>query len=181
MAIALPRKQRWQRQPAPRWLIVAFLAAVGVIGFTAYGRLPAGSSFITTSSITSQDAPSVRVALSSASYGQGQVVSGAITVSTTSAVTVRDLTVSIFPVGARRPGIDEESVRTRALTLPISDSLGANASARYGFTWDRRTDAGTLAPLGEYVLAIRVSSTIDRGDAHATLTLAGNEPVIELR
>jgi hypothetical protein len=178
MAIAIPRGQRWQR--TPRWLIATLLVGLAlVVGVTTYGRL---ASFAGGSSISSQDAPTARAMLGSNAYAPGEPVTGTVTVAAAAPTTLRDLTVSIFPVGERRGGVDEASVRTRSITLVVNETLGQTGASRaYTFTWDQKTDRGTQAPLGSYVLSIRVAATVDQGNAHAALTIAANEPVVELR
>ncbi len=108
-------------------------------------------------------------------------MTGVVTVTAVAPVTIGELTVTVFPVGARRLGVDEASVRTREFTIWISQGLGANLGEEYRFTWDQQTDGGTQAATGSYVFSIRMTATMDEGDDHAAMTIAANEPVVEVR
>jgi hypothetical protein len=177
VTIALPRRQHWQRRSVPALLLA--LGAVTLAG-AVYARIPLGASWGGVS-ISSVDAPSVSVHVSPEASGVVNPIRGTVDVTAGAPLTLQELTVSIFPSGARRPGVDEAAIRTRSIVIPLDVSLAPGASSSVAFTWDQRADDGSIGPRGDYVVSIRLISSIDRGEAHATLTSAGNEPSVSLR
>jgi hypothetical protein len=175
MAIALPiRAQR--RRLTPWLLLAALIVAAAVYGPPFLWQLSGGGAQVAQLQI-----PTLRVSLSASSYEVGQAVSGEVTVTSTPATTLQELAVSIFPVGARGPGVDEASVRTQLLLLPVNSSTVAGASKHFQFIWDQRRKDGGLAPRGDYVVSARLASRTDQGNSHAVATGFANEVTFSLR
>lgn len=173
MAIAIPLRVQRRRLLWP--LIAAMVVAAAVYGPPLVRYLSGAGA-----EVAHLQTPTLRLSVSTTSYQLGQTVSGEVTVTSTSATTLRELSVSIFPVGARQPGVSEASVRTRLLFVPVSPSV-AGSSHVYRFTWDQRRDDGTFAPRGDYVFTARLWSQTDQGNSHASMTGFANEVTVSLR
>jgi hypothetical protein len=175
MAIALPiRVQR--RRLSPWLLLAALVVAAALYGPPLLQQLSGGGA-----QVAQLQTPTLRVSLSATSYEVGQAVTGEVTVTSTSATTLQELSVSIFPVGALRAGVDEASVRTQLLVIPVNSSTVAGASKHFQFVWDQRQKDGTLAPRGDYVVTARLTSRTDQGNSHAATTGLANEVTVALR
>ncbi|HEY6203922.1 MAG TPA: hypothetical protein VI056_12885 [Candidatus Limnocylindria bacterium] len=156
---------------------MAVLAAAVAIYGPALARQFSGGG----TQVTPLRPPTLRLSLSATSYEVGQTVSGEITVTSTSPSTVRELSVSVFPVGARQAGVSEASVRTRLLVIPVNSSTVAGSSSRYQFTWDQHRDDGTFASSGDYVITALLISQTDQGNSHVSATGFANEVTVSLR
>jgi hypothetical protein len=144
-------------------LLVAGIVATAVYGPPLTRYLSAGGAQ------GAAPSPTLRLSLSTSAYEIGQAVIGEITITSTTATTLRELAVVIYPVGTRRGGAGDDAVRARALQIPVP-SVPAGLSTSYRFVWDQRRDDGTLAPRGDYVLTARLNSQTDQGNSHAATT-----------
>lgn len=174
MTIAIP--QRVERRRLPLWLLLAAVVVAAGVYAAPLVQQSAGSGV----QVAQLQTPTLRLSLSGASYETGRSVSGEVIVTSTSATSLRELSVSIFPAGSRRLGVEEASVRSRLLTIPVNSSSVAGSSNHYQFTWDQRNDDGTVAPRGDYLITARLVSRTDQGNSGASTTGFANEVTVSL-
>jgi hypothetical protein len=174
VAIAIPT--RIPRRRLLPWLLLALVIVAAALYGPPLVRVLNGGA-----PTTDLATPTLHLSLSAASYESGETISGEATIASSSAITLQDLSVSIFPVGARQTGIEESSVRTRLIVIPVNPGTKVGPTASYRFTWDQRQSDGTLAPRGDYVVTARVGSRTDQGNSHAATTVLANEVAMSLR
>lgn len=175
--IALPRAPR---RPRPRLLtILAVVVALAVVGAYELGA----PRFLSSAGLLPQSPPrppTARISLEEPIAGQP--IHGVITLTGSDAFAeLGPAEVAIFPAGARRVGVAEESVRARLLTIDVGRRIGSGATRRVEFVWDLRLDDGRPAPPGNYVAIARVRSHTTAGQGQTTAMGLTNEVTFTLR